>query len=513
MIAEPILSVRNLSVSLSRDGFSRRVLDNLTFDVMPGEILAIVGESGSGKSTLGATIQGLIPFAANPKISGSARLDGLEVVGAKTSQLRTARRSIVRSISQDPLSALNPTMPIGRQLKESVVCDDTFIAEWLRAVGLGDVEDIAARLPHCLSGGQRQRTCIAMAMMAHPKLLIADEPTTALDSPLQVQILDLIRQLAKNCNTAVLFITHNLGAAAKIADRLLVLCGGEIVEIGNCNDVLLDPQHPHTKQLVAAQSAINVGGLTTVRARRTPAPFAVLQIEHVWFTFAKGLLTRNTYKETSVLRSINLTIDKGESVALVGGSGSGKTTLVRLAAGLLAPTAGQVIRHDGRNPQVVFQDPVTSLTPWLTVGEQISERLRPLRLDPDRRNFFLDAAMESVGLDRTVLASIPSELSVGQCQRVSLARAVIVPPELLLCDEPTSALDTTHVVATLNIIAELRARLGMAVLFVTHDMVIAHRVSDRVITLRDGELTAEVDHPASSLTKSATLLPASNVGE
>ncbi|HWU64175.1 MAG TPA: ABC transporter ATP-binding protein [Ensifer sp.] len=554
-MTEPVLSIRNLSVVLSRDGRSNRVLDGISFDAAHGEIIALVGESGSGKSTIGLALQGLLPRESQPQVSGSICLDGTEIVGASQKLLRGARRSLVRAVSQDPMSALDPTMTIARQMQESID-GPAPITDWLKRTGLHDPERIAASFPHLLSGGQRQRVLIAMAMMASPKLLIADEPTTALDVTIQAQILDLLRTLAREQQTAIVFVTHDLSVAASLADRVIVLYAGRIAEIGAIRNVIANPAHPYTAGLLSARFDFSSdrsrplatlpiergqrvdtgsacayswrcpladGECRTVRPSlrsidqhdgstachhpaRTPlasrrdvaAPWprpdilptgVALELFNVSKSFASGTGPLwGKRQEKRVLQSVNLSIRRGECVALVGESGSGKSTILRIAAGLLAPSSGDVSRVDNVPPQVVFQDAVSALTPWLTIGEQIGERLRPLRLSAGERRERVGAALTMVGLDPALMTALPSELSGGQCQRAMVARAVVVPPKLLLCDEPISAMDVSLAATTLNLLGDLRRRLGMAMMFVTHDLAAARIIADRIAVLQNGEL-------------------------
>src|SRR5262245_28830219 len=526
-----------------------------------GEIIALVGESGSGKTSIGLTLQGLLPREYRPLVAGSIRLAGIELVGAGRRTWRSARRHLVRAISQDPMGALNPTMTIRRQMRES---SGGSIEDWLARTGLPDPDRIADALPHRLSGGQRQRVLIAMAMMARPKLLVADEPTTALDVTMQAQILDLLRDLAREQQTAILFVTHDLSVAAALAERVLVLYAGRIVETGRMQDVARAAAHPYSAGLLAARYALDPDRrhpLPTLPSQRTPSinvetacsyaarcpiaqpdctamrpplepasvhggivaclhheqtrslsvqradakPWpaqtiretAALRLSNIGKTYPTG--ARSFWggrKAQPVLRSVNLSIKLGECVALVGESGAGKSTLLRIAAGLVVPESGTVTRFDKHLPQVVFQDPVAALTPWLTIGEQIGERLRAVFPDSGYGRRRVGEAMKLVGLDPVLMDVLPAEMSVGQCQRAVLARAVIVPPKLLLCDEPISAMDVSLAATTLNLLSDLRRRLDMAMLFVTHDLAAARIIADRVAVLKDGELVEVADPDA-----------------
>ena len=564
-MTEPLLSLRGLAVTLHRNGQGSRVLDGIDLDVAPGEIVALVGESGSGKSTIGLAVQGLLAADAAPIVGGAIRLLGTELVDASPAVMRAMRRETVRAVFQDPMGALDPTMTIRRQMAEAVR-EPAESASWLARAGLSDPERILASYPHTLSGGQRQRVLIAMAMAAGPALLIADEPTTALDVTVQAQILDLIRDLCRERGTAVLFITHDLGVAASLADRIVVLYGGRVVEDGPAAALLARPGHPYAAGLVAArferdadrgrplptlpgeppgrpviaaacgfanrcplvmadcrasrpplaatpahdgraacfrtaEAAGTRDGTADREAWPVPAPVVpgyALEMVAVTKSFAApraSFLGRR--KHHHVLAGIDLRIARGESVALVGESGSGKSTILRIAAGLIAPDDGDVARGDDSRPQIVFQDSVASLTPWLRVGEQIAERLRPLRLAIAERRRRVIEALDLVGLPPAVAEALPAELSGGQCQRVAIARAVIVPPSLLLCDEPISAMDVSLAAQALNLIGALRRRLGMALLFVTHDLAAARIVADRIVVLHEGRIVE--DGPADAV--------------
>ncbi|WP_284312034.1 oligopeptide/dipeptide ABC transporter ATP-binding protein [Labrys miyagiensis] len=563
-MAEPVLAVKDLSVILSREGRPFRVLDGISFDMLPGEIIALVGESGSGKTSIGLALQGLLPREYLPQVAGSIRLAGIELVGTGRRTWQSARRHLVRTISQDPMGALNPTMRIRRQMRESNGEREGTIEDWLSRTGLPDPGRVADALPHRLSGGQRQRVLIAMAMMARPKLLIADEPTTALDVTTQAQILDLLRGFAREQQMAILFVTHDLSVAASLAERVLVLYAGRIVEIGRMQDVARNPTHPYSAGLLAARfdldsdrrrplptlpsertQFINFGSAcayatrcpiaqadcTTIRPPLKPAavhggtvaclhheqtPFvsahrvdaqpwpvqaiqetAALRLSNVGKTYPTGHRTFWGRRQPQpVLRSVNLSIKLGECVGLVGESGAGKSTLLRIAAGLAVPDSGAVSRFDKLPPQIVFQDPVAALTPWLTIGEQIGERLRAVSLDSDYGRRRVGEAMKLVGLDPVLMDALPGEMSVGQCQRAVLARAVIVPPRLLLCDEPISAMDVSLAATTLNLLNDLRRRLDMAMLFVTHDLAAARIIADRIAVLKDGALVEIADPDA-----------------
>jgi ABC-type glutathione transport system ATPase component len=387
------------------------------------------------------------------------------------------------------MSALNPTMPILEQLRECAKVSDAQIKGWLKAVGLPD-DVILKGLPHRLSGGQRQRVAIAMAMIATPKLLIADEPTTAVEFELQRRIVDSIRAMVRQQSASALFITHNLEAAAAVCDRLVVLRHGKIVETGHREDVLSRPCHPYTRELIEARSAL--GRRTSTAVTRGEEKFPpTIRMANIGKSFSSKSIFGSPTDDFEILRGFNLDIQRGECVALLGPSGSGKSTVVRIAAGLLSFDTGTVERDSRNPPQVVFQDSVASLTPWLSIGEQVGERLRPLKLSERDRRFRIEEALELVGLDQRLARELPGRLSVGQCQRAVLARAAIVPPPLLLCDEPTSSIDASHATALLDLIRSLRRRFNMATLFVTHDLVVAQYVADSIAVLGEGRVVSK----------------------
>jgi peptide/nickel transport system ATP-binding protein len=517
-VAEPVLAIRDLSIVLHRDSRGVRVLDRVSLEAAPGEIVALVGESGSGKSTLGLAVQGLLPAESRPVVTGSVRVAGLELVGATASQLRGARRTLVRTVPQDPMAALNPTMTIRRQLAGSIR-DAAAILPWLGRVGLADPDRIADAYPHCLSGGQRQRVLISMAMMARPKLIIADEPTTALDVTTQAQILERLREVASQQQTAILFITHDLGVAASLADRIVVLNDGRVVEAGSTRAILDRPMHACTRDMLSSRF-----DLTSDRSRPVPVRSAssiaeawparsvvedatALRLSGVEKGYATGARTPwGGRRRQPVLSAIDLTISLGECLALVGESGAGKTTILKIAAGLIAPDRGAVVRADLR-PQMVFQDPASALTPWLTIGEQIGERLRGRGLTAGERDRKLGEVLGLVELDPALARALPAKLSLGECQRAVIARAIIVPPRLLLCDEPVCSMDVPLAASILNLLGALRRRLGMAMLFVTHDLAAARLVGDRIAVLRNGRVVEEGDpdtlisSPASEYTR------------
>lgn len=547
------MSIRNLHVTLHRDGYPIPALRGVDLDLAPGEIVALVGESGSGKSTLGLAIQGLLPAESQPRVTGSIRLNGLEVVGAPPQKLRQMRREGLGAIFQDPMTSLNPSMRVGPQVQESV-SDGTSPVRWLERVGLPQPEQRVRNYPHQLSGGQRQRVMMALAMAGQPSLIIADEPTTALDVTVQAQVLRLMRQLCRESNTAFLFVTHDLAVAATLADRMAVLYAGQVVEIGPIDQIMGSPAHPYTAALLEARFTLHVdknrqlptlagepptpgrwpagcafaprclltlpecqqttptltpvsqhrGAAACLRSAEVKADLwqrvvqpwpegqrsvdrPILKLSGIHKSFpAPRRSFWGGHQMLPAVRGVDLQVAEGESVALVGESGSGKSTLLRIAAGLIRPDQGEVWLASAERPQMVFQDAVASLTPWLRVEELVGERLRSPGLTGPERRRRVQETLEMVGLPVQVAVAVPAELSGGQCQRVAIARAVVVPPQLLLCDEPVSAMDVSLAAAILNLLVSLQRRLKMAMLFVTHDLAAARFVADRVVVLKDG---------------------------
>jgi peptide/nickel transport system ATP-binding protein len=578
-----VLDIRELSVTLHRDGQPRLVLDRVTLSIRRGEIVALIGESGSGKSTLTLASMGLLAAASEPLVRGQISIDGVPLEPGQTAQWRRMRRERLGAIFQDPMGSLNPTLRIGAQLSE-VISDDTPPEAWLHRVGIADDSRLHS-YPHQLSGGQCQRVMIAMALAKRPAFVLADEPTSALDTLVQSQILDLLRRLASEDGIAVLFVTHDLAVAAALADRVLVMHAGRIVEDGVLRTVSERPAHPYTAALLGARfgfAADRTRQLPTLSVDLEPADpanpactFAALcslatdlcrnqrpdtiiaahggsvacfhsaaakramrdcepwpppreaghdllvELVQVEKTYSLSRRTRaGPARSLRALRGVDLRMNRGESIAVVGSSGSGKSTLLRVVAGLLAPDSGDVVYMSRDRPQVIFQDARGSLTPWLSIGEQIGERLRSLSLSRSERAMRVASALKHVGLDTRLASARPLELSGGQCQRAALARAIVVPPSLLLCDEAVSALDMTLAAAMLNLIGRLRRQLGMALLFVTHDLAVARLIADRIIVMSAGEIVESDDadqviraplHPVTVELLAAVPKPASHV--
>ncbi|WP_420369505.1 dipeptide ABC transporter ATP-binding protein [Curtobacterium sp. L1-20] len=512
-----ILTTTDLGVTFRTESGTVDAVRGVSLHVEPGETLALVGESGSGKSTVALAAMGLL--SGNASATGSAVVDGHEIVGAPEPSLRSLRGSTVSMVLQEPATALDPLTRIGAQIAEVVRNHRTVTAaeahaeavELLRRVGIPSPETRAKAFPFQLSGGQRQRVVIAMAIANSPALLIADEPTTALDVTVQAEILELLRALAADTGTGVLLVTHNMGVVADFADRVAVMLQGGIVETGGVEDVLLRPQHDYTKRLLAAVPRLAVAGAVgtatprsvTDRAAvaaegadgRHDAPPAV-DLRDVSVTFGRGA------RAVHALSGIDIAVHAGETVGLVGESGSGKSTAARVALGLVKPTSGSVHLFGsdlrtakGRDRRalrsgigVVLQDPVASLDARMSVAECIAEPLAVHRRgmsSADRRRR-VDEVLDAVRLPRTLASRAPRELSGGQRQRVSLARALVLSPRLLVADEPTSALDVSVQETVLEVLRELQGDLGFACLFVSHDLAVVQQFAERVVVMRQG---------------------------
>ena len=497
----PVARVRDLRITLHREGAAIEAVRGVSFDVMPGEILGLVGESGSGKSVLGLSMMGLLPDYAKPKVTGSIQIQGTDIVGTTAEADRLVRKEHIGAVFQDPMTSLDPTMTIGHQLAE-VARDKAHVLALLADVGIPDPATRLGAYPHQLSGGLRQRVMIALALARNPSLIIADEPTTALDVTVQAQILDLLLTLRDEHGCSVIFVTHDLGVAAQISDRIAVMYRGEIVESGSVTSVLGTPKHDYTKGLLASRIDLNTptdrpivsahgAGAADHLPDRWPAVMPggpAVTITDVRRSFVSGPLWKR--RSLDAVRGVSLTIAQGESVALVGESGCGKSTLLRMVAGLDTPTSGTVTVAGTTRPQMVFQDAGSSLTPWLSVGELLRERLTATTPGLTRTQVRdrIEEALERVGLPADVARVRGDSLSGGQRQRVAIARAVIVPPAVLLCDEPTSALDVSLAATVLNLLGRLRRELNMSLLFVTHDLAAARVISDRIAVMNRGEI-------------------------
>ena len=499
-----VLEVQNLYIALPSEGDRKHAVAAVNFSVGRGEIVCLVGESGSGKSVIAQSVMGLLPKSL-PVTEGKILLEGEDITHAPLSRLRELRATRMSMIFQEPMTALNPVMRCGEQIDEVLRAHTTLseserkkkILAIIEEVALPDPERIFQAFPHQLSGGQRQRIMIAMALVLEPVLLIADEPTTALDVTTQAQILHLISELQRKHGTGVLFITHDFGVVAEIADRVAVLRLGDLVEMGPKEDVLMRPQHDYTKMLIAAVPGIH----PKAKARQTDAPI-VLQVVGLDKTYGGQGWFSSKRHEVHAAKAVNFTIRKGETLGIVGESGSGKSTVARCVVRLIDPSAGTIdlegddlaklsgakLRALRKRVQIVFQDPYRSLNPRRTVGETIMEGPMNFGLSREEAAKRARSLMEWVRMDPSVLNRYPHQFSGGQRQRISIARALAMEPELLIADEAVSALDVSVQAQVLELLEEIRQRLNLAMLFITHDLRVAAQVCDDIVVMSKGEV-------------------------
>jgi microcin C transport system ATP-binding protein len=503
-----LLEVKDLSVSFKLEDGELAAVRGVSFAVDRGETVALVGESGSGKSVTALSVLQLLPYPKAWHPGGSITLDGKELVGAREDVLREVRGGRVGIIFQEPMTSLNPLHTIERQIGEMLSLHRGLgreqararTLELLRLVQLRDAEERLGAYPHQLSGGQRQRVMIAMALANEPDLLIADEPTTALDVTIQAQILELLRDLQQRLRMAVLLITHDLTIVRRVADRVCVMTRGEIVESGPVEDVFERPQHAYTQHLLAAEPK----GRPPARAGDAPVVMAGSDVK-VHFPIQRGLLKR-TVGWVKAVDGVDVEIRAGHTVGVVGESGSGKTTLGLALLRLLRSDGA--IRFNGtdiqgwpsgrlrplrRNMQIVFQDPFGSLSPRMSVGQIVEEGLKLHGLGGDRagRRELVAKVLAEVGLDPDSLDRYPHEFSGGQRQRISIARALVLEPSFLVLDEPTSALDMSVQAQIVDLLRELQQRRELAYLFISHDLRVVRALSDQVIVMRAGQVVEQ----------------------
>jgi microcin C transport system ATP-binding protein len=502
-----LLTVNNLSVSFRQDGQSHPAVRGISFNVEKGETVALVGESGSGKSVSALSTVSLLPDSA--EVTGSITYEGREMIGASKSDLRDVRGNDISFIFQEPMTSLNPLHTIEKQMAESIQLHQGLTGDAVRArilelldkVGIRDAETRLVNYPHQLSGGQRQRVMIAMALANGPELLIADEPTTALDVTIQAQILDLLADLKESEGMSLLFITHDLGIVRKIADRVCVMKDGEIVEAGPTAEVFENPQHDYTKMLLGAEA----------HGRPDPVPADAPEIAsakdlRIWFPIHRGLM-RRTVGHIKAVNAATFNVRAGETIGIVGESGSGKTTLALAVMRLISSDGPILFMGDGiqglksrqlqplrRDMQIVFQDPYGSLSPRMTAEEIIAEGLSVHGLEPGRnRREMVAEIMEEVGLDPDTMHRYPHEFSGGQRQRIAIARAMILRPKLVVLDEPTSALDMTVQVQIVELLRNLQRKHGLAYLFISHDLRVVRALSHKVLVMRAGDVVESGD--------------------
>ena len=505
--SDTILTIRDLSVALPASGDRSYAVNGLNLSIRPGEIVCVVGESGSGKSVTAQSVMGLLPKGQLHPSSGEIFLEGENLLTASADRLRDLRGTRMAMIFQEPMTALNPVLTVGDQIAEVLQIHTALdaaacrarVLEMMHAVHLPDPERMIDAYPHQLSGGQRQRIMIAQALILDPALLIADEPTTALDVTTQAQILKLIREMQLRRGTGVLFITHDFGVVADIADHVVVMQHGKLVESGTRDDIILRPQHAYTKMLIAS-----VPSLTPPTRIPATGPVALetgnlcktYQSAGGWFD--KGRIVRAAH-------NVNLSLRRGETLGVVGESGSGKSTVARCIARLIDPSDGAIwldgeniaslpevrLRKHRKNVQVIFQDPFRSLNPRRTVGQSIIEGPTNFGLHESEALARARDLMALVGLSPDALSRYPHQFSGGQRQRIAIARALAMQPQVLIADEAVSALDVSVQAQVLELLDQVRVTFDLALLFITHDLRVAAQICDRIMVMQKGEVVEE----------------------
>ena len=502
-----VLAIENLTVSLPLGADRLNALEDVSFTVGPGEIVCVVGESGSGKSVTAHSIMGLLPPGQLAPTSGRILLAGDDLLRKSRAELRALRGDRMAMIFQEPMTALNPVMRVGEQIEEVLQIHTRLdarerrrrVRDVMASVHLPDVDTLIDVYPHQLSGGQRQRIMIASALALDPALLIADEPTTALDVTTQAQILKLIAELQTRRRTGVLFITHDFGVVAEIAHRVVVMQHGRVVEQGSAAEVLNNPRHPYTRMLIGSVPSLT----PPARASAADAP-VVVQTRALGKTYVAGGFFGGR-REVRAANAVDLTVRKGETLGIVGESGSGKSTVARCVARLIEPTDGAILlrgidvakmgtrtlRPHRRRVQIVFQDPYRSLNPRRTVGKSIIEGPMNFGLPRDAAVARARELMRLVDIDPEALSRFPHQFSGGQRQRICIARALAMEPEILIADEAVSALDVSVQAQVLRLIDDVRKKFELAILFITHDLRVAAQVCDRIAVMQNGEVVEQ----------------------
>jgi peptide/nickel transport system ATP-binding protein len=506
-VTDTVLEINDLIVSLGTGPEGTRIIDGVSLQVRGRETLCVVGESGSGKSVTALSVMGLLEKGALSPTGGSIRLVGEELLTASDRRLRQLRATRMAMIFQEPMTALNPVVPVGRQIDEVLRAHTNLdararrkrILDMMEQVRLPEIERIFASYPHRLSGGQRQRIMIAMALVLEPKLLIADEPTTALDVTTQKQILTLIRDLQRDHGTAVLFITHDMGVVAEIADRVAVMRGGRLVETGSLDTILRTPTMEYTRNLLAS-----VPSLVPRAPRPETREPVVLEANELGKVYRERSFFGQT-REVAAATDVTLTLRKGRTLGIVGESGSGKSTVARCIVRLIDPTSGgirlagreisllsrRLLQPHRKRIQIVFQDPYRSLNPRVTVGESIAEG--PINYGAPRAKALTRARelLELVDLPPDAITRYPHQFSGGQRQRIAIARALALDPDVLVADEAVSALDVSVQAQVLELLDEIQKRLGIALLFITHDLRVAAQICDDVAVMQHGRIVEQ----------------------
>ncbi len=504
-MTSPLLSVRDLSVAFTQGGKTQTAVDRISFDIAKGETVALVGESGSGKSVSALSVLKLLPYPAASHPSGQILFDGADLLALGEKDLRRVRGNKITMIFQEPMTSLNPLHTISQQIVEILKLHRGMAdkparvrtLELLNEVGIRDPQKRLDAYPHQLSGGQRQRVMIAMALANEPQLLIADEPTTALDVTVQAQILELLDGLKKKNGMSMLFITHDLGIVRKVADRVCVMTKGKIVETGPTKDIFANPQHEYTRHLLAAEPK----GKPPLADDTAKTVMSGRDIK-VWFPIKEGFF-RKTVDHVKAVDGIDVTVRAGQTLGVVGESGSGKTTL-GLALARMISSSGKInfngrdinqlsfndMRPLRRELQIVFQDPFGSLSPRMSVSDIIEEGLKihePKLSDAERDKRVVDVLNE-VGLDPETRFRYPHEFSGGQRQRIAIARAMVLKPRFVMLDEPTSALDMSVQAQVVDLLRELQAKHDLAYLFISHDLKVIRALANDVIVMRNGQI-------------------------
>ncbi|GAB6387447.1 ABC transporter ATP-binding protein [Stutzerimonas marianensis] len=532
-MTETLIEVRDLAVEFVSGDRAQRVVEGVSFDIRKGETLALVGESGSGKSVTAHSILRLLPYPLARHPSGSIRYDGEDLLGADEKRMRRIRGNRIAMVFQEPMTSLNPLHTIGQQINEILLIHKGLRGkaatarslELLELVGIPDPRKRIRAYPHELSGGQRQRVMIAMALANEPELLIADEPTTALDVTVQLKILELLKDLQARMGMALLLISHDLNLVRRIAHRVCVMQRGRVVEQASCEQLFHSPQHPYTQELLAAEPS---GGPVETESSST-----LLRVEdlRVWFPIKKGLL-RRTVDHVKAVDGVSFSLPKGQTLGIVGESGSGKSTLglaiLRLLASrgeihfrdkALQNLSQRAVRPLRKEMQVVFQDPYGSLSPRMSVGQIVGEGLRihSIGTAAEQAQAIIDALVE-VGLDPESQHRYPHEFSGGQRQRIAIARALVLKPELILLDEPTSALDRTVQRQVVELLRSLQVKYNLTYLFISHDLAVVKALSHQMMVVKQGKVVeqgqaenifAAPQHPyTQQLLESAFMTPA-----